>query len=157
MRALADGRGRAFTDIETSRLWLGECPQATDATGIIGFCMGCGFALVTCDKERYDVASVNYARVPDDLGRSCPVVGSYGGRDRQLPGAAGELRGRLAAAGVEHDVRDYPDSGHAFLNDEVPGPRALAPLMHVAGLGGPQADREDAWRRIEDFFAAHLG
>lgn len=156
MRSLSTGTGKAVADIEAARRWLELQPQVTGATGIIGFCMGGGFALLTCDRERYAVASANYGRVPDDLGHACPVVGSYGARDRQNPHAARTLRTRLEAAGVAHDVREYPDSGHAFLNDSLPGPRALAPLWHVAGFGGPRDDAEDAWSRIEDYFATHL-
>ncbi|MDO4918132.1 dienelactone hydrolase family protein [Kocuria sp.] len=156
MRSLTTGTGKAVADIESARRWLELQPQVTDAVGIIGFCMGGGFALLTCDRERYAVASANYGRVPEDLGHACPVVGSYGARDRQNPDAARHLRDRLEKAGVAHDVREYPDSGHAFLNDSLPGPRALAPLWHVAGFGGSREDAEDAWARIERYFAAHL-
>lgn len=156
MRSLSTGRGRAIADIEAARRWLDLQPQVSDATGIIGFCMGGGFALLTCDRDRYDVASVNYGQVPEDLTRACPVVGSYGARDRQDPHAAATLTTRLDEAGVPHDIREYADSGHGFLNNSLPGPRALAPLWHVAGLGGSRADAEDAWGRIERYFAAHL-
>lgn len=156
MRAMASGQGRAITDIETARQWVRAHEDTTDAVGIIGFCMGGGFALLTCDRERYDVASVNYGRVPEDLTRACPVVGSFGARDRQNPGAAVKLRTRLDQASVEYDIREYAASGHAFLNAQTPGPRALAPLWHVAGFGGPAVDAADAWARIERYFADHL-
>lgn len=157
MQALSSGRGRAFTDIETARRWAVDRPECTGTAGIIGFCMGGGFALMTCDRERYAAASANYGQVPDDLSFACPVVGSYGGRDRQLPGAADELRERLQEAGIPHDVHEYPDAGHSFLNEGLPGPRALGPLVQVVGVGGDVADREHAWSRIEGFFAEHLG
>lgn len=60
MRALSTGKGEALVDIETSRQWLLAQPETTEAVGIIGFCMGGGFALLTCDRDRYAVASVNY-------------------------------------------------------------------------------------------------
>ena len=44
-------------------------------------------------------------------------MGSYGGKDRSLRGAAGRLDRTLTAAGVEHDVKEYPGAGHMFLND----------------------------------------
>ena len=47
----------------------------------------------------------------------CPIVGSYGGRDRALRGAAARLEHVLSAVGVDHDVREYPDAGHRFIND----------------------------------------
>ena len=156
MQAMTRGEGRAVTDIETARLWATSRPETTQRTGIIGFCMGGGFALLTCDRDRYDAASANYGQVPDDLTRSCPVVGSYGGRDRMMPGAADDLRRKLTAAGVEHDVVEYADAGHSFLNDAPPSPAVLDPLLRVAGMGSGPAPREDAWRRIEEFFATHL-
>jgi len=70
--------------------------------------MGGGFALLLAPDHGYDVASVNYGMVPKDapdlLTRACPVVGSFGGRDQALRGAAARLASALAAAGVGHDV-----------------------------------------------------
>ncbi len=79
--------GRAFRDIETARLTLLERTDVTDRLGIIGFCMGGGFALLTADADRYAAASVNYGILPKDLdsvATLCPVVGSYGAQDRAL-------------------------------------------------------------------------
>lgn len=128
MRALMTGRGEPIVDIEAGRRWLLDQPETNDAAGIIGFCMGGGFALLTCDRERYAAASVNYGRVPDDLTHACPVIGSYGARDLQNPGAAAKLSSHLEVAGVPRDVREYADAGHAFLNDSMPGPAALVRL-----------------------------
>ena len=49
-----------------------------------------------------------------------------------------------------------PAASHAFLNDAEAGPRALRPLLRVAGIGPEPESAKDAWRRIELFFAAHL-
>jgi carboxymethylenebutenolidase len=43
-----------------------------------------------------------------------------------------------------------------FLNDAEAGPRLLRPLLRVAGIGPEPDSAEDAWKRIETFFAAHL-
>jgi hypothetical protein len=37
-----------------------------------------------------------------------------------------------------------------------PGPRALRPLLRVAGIGPEPDSSKDAWDRIERFFASHL-
>ncbi len=159
MRAMTSGQGRAFTDIETARTWLTDAPECTGRTGVIGFCMGGGFALLTASTG-FEAAAVNYGQLPKDLDAAvtgaCPVVGSYGGSDRTLRGAAAKLDGALTKAGVVHDVEEYPGAGHAFLNDIENGPRVLRPLFRVAGMGPEPAAAADAWKRIEAFFAEHL-
>ena len=47
---------------------------------------------------------------------ACPVVASYGKRDVMFRGAAARLERALTEVGVEHDVKEYPDAGHSFLN-----------------------------------------
>jgi carboxymethylenebutenolidase len=46
LRAMGSGKGRAYADIEASRRWLLEHPDCTGRVGVIGFCMGGGFALM---------------------------------------------------------------------------------------------------------------
>ena len=160
MRALHRGEGRAVTDIDTGREWLSRSPDQAGGIGVIGFCLGGGFALLTATGHDFDAASVNYGFPPRDLdarvGGACPIVASYGGRDRPLRGAAAALGTALTGAGVVHDVKEYPGAGHSFLNSAPNGPRILRPLLHVAGIGPDPAAAADAWRRIEAFFRANL-
>lgn len=159
MRALRRGAGRPCLDILTAQEHLRADPRCTGKVGVIGFCMGGGFALLTAPAG-FDAASANYGQLPADpeaaFDGACPVVGSYGGRDVSLRGAAASLEAALDRAGVEHDVKEYPEAGHAFLDDQPPGPVALRPLMRVARVGPDPEAAADAWRRIESFFATHL-
>ena len=156
-RSLMAGHGRPFDAIEDARTSLATREDCTGKVGVIGFCMGGGFALMTAARG-FDAGAVNYAHLPKDvdavLAGACPVVASYGAKDRTLRGTAAELDAALARAGAERDVHEYADAGHSFLNRHDLGPGGA--LLRVAGIGyhGPSA--EHAWGRILRFFEAHL-
>ena len=155
VRELRSLSGRAFDDVHASRDWLIADPRCNGKVGILGFCMGGGFALVMA-THGFDAAAPFYPSFPADrydeiLDGACPVVASFGRRDPVLPGAGPRLEKGLTDRRITHDVKIYDDTGHSFAN-----PYPAAPLLRIVGFAYDQASADDAWGRVFTFFDEHL-
>jgi len=163
LREVTSGRdGDVARVVHAAGAWTAAHERCTGHVGVIGFCMGGGFALMVAPSGRFGAASVNYGVMPAGiearLPQSCALVGSYGGADRTLPGVADRVRTILDAAGVPHDVEEYPGAGHGFLNDHAPGelPWYFASLGRLSGSKHHPEAAADARRRIVTFLGRHL-
>jgi carboxymethylenebutenolidase len=116
------------------------------AVGSIGFCMGGALsALLACEEPQLSAAVVYYGSSPEAerVGSiHCPLRGFYGQDDPRIVGGLPAFDAALSAVGADHELRIYPNTGHAFFNDTRPSYR-------------PEAAR-DAWGRTLAFFAQTL-
>ena len=149
--------GPAFDALEAARGFLAARDECNGRTGVIGFCLGGGFALLCAPRDGFAVASVNYGEVPKDAERAlagaCPLVGSYGGRDPMGTEHPERLQRALTVLEIPHDIKVYPGSGHRFMTETSGAGAVLAKMTRTSFQ---RSDAADAWQRIFAFFGEHL-
>jgi carboxymethylenebutenolidase len=158
---LSGSAAREIGDIHAAREALAARPQVDPGRiAVAGFCQGGGFALVAGAQPGFSAAAVNYGTVPSDrsqLDGVCPVVASYGGRDRVIGRKmAEELERHLGALGVPHDVKTYDRAGHSFFSQVDGWQGWLARVPTPMAVGYDEQAAEDGWRRMLGFFEEHV-
>ena len=120
-----------------------------DQLGVIGWCMGGGYALdVALQEPTLKADVINYGHLatdPESISKiHAPILGIFGAQDRGItPEDVKQFEQALKRQGKHVDIVIYPDAGHGFENpNNKDGYRA--------------ADAADAWQHTVKFFAATL-
>jgi carboxymethylenebutenolidase len=148
MRGLA--HDRAMADLEAAFNHLAT-RKDVDASriGVVGWCMGGGYALdLALSEPRLAATVINYGHLVADpaavVPLKSPILGNFGGKDMGIPPKDVEaFEKALKDAGKKSDIKIYPGAGHAFMNPN-----------NKEGYVKEAAD--DAWKRIDAFLAKAL-
>lgn len=140
-------REQAVSELSSAVSHMKRQPFSSGKVGVIGYCMGGGFALLTAiDSDEVDAVNPYYGGNPDPIDLvehiECPVLGLYAGRDEANRPSVPDIEAALERHGREFECIVYPDAPHAFFNDRSETYRA--------------EPAEDAWERTKAFFAQHL-
>jgi carboxymethylenebutenolidase len=117
--------------------------------GIAGWCMGGGYALTLgIEEPRLAAVIVNYGRLVTDPNTikkiKAPVMGNFGATDKGIPPEdVKKFAQQLAEFKIGNDFKIYDGAGHGFMNPN-----------NKTGYDAVSAD--DAWKRMDAFFAANL-
>jgi carboxymethylenebutenolidase len=148
MRGMPEDRANA--DLKAAFAYLVARDDVDPARiGVIGWCMGGGYALALATQEpRVAATVVNYGRLVTDPNTitkiNAPILGNFGGADRGIPAEDVKAFGAaLTKYGKLGDVKVYDGAGHAFMNPNNK-------------QGYDAAAARDAWQRIDSFFGRTL-
>lgn len=116
--------------------------------GVVGFCFGGGLVwrLLAAGEPRLSAAVPFYGPAPDapdfSGSKNAAVLAFYGALDERVNGSEPAARQALRNAGLVNEIVIEPGADHAFFNDT--GKRYNA------------AAADDAWQRLQNWFARHL-
>jgi carboxymethylenebutenolidase len=141
---------RAMGDMKAGFDWLAARPDVdAQRIGIIGWCMGGGYALAFAVAEpRLKAAVVNYGRLVTDPQKvdaiHAALLGNFAGLDRGIdPKDVQAFANTLKKDHKDADIKVYDGAKHAFMNPN-------------SKEGYDEAAAKDAWSRIDAFFSQKL-
>lgn len=122
---------------------------STKQVGVVGFCMGGQLSLFAASRNPQIGACVDYYGIHPKVDVAyrdiqCPVLGFFAEHDTYAsPEAVKAMSASLTSFGKQHEFITYPDTHHAFFNDDRPE------------VYNREA-AEDSWKRMIAFFREHL-
>ncbi|MDE2578091.1 MAG: dienelactone hydrolase family protein [Hyphomicrobiales bacterium] len=150
-------RGRGVDDLLAARVWLaGQRGVDPSRMAVIGLCMGGGFALILSKTGLFQVAAPFYGQTPHSLDGACPIVASYGARDRIVREHAEHLRQEVERLDIPHDIKTYEGAGHSFMTRAPNRLMAVIGPLTPARAGYEPNAASDATRRVVKFLRQHL-
>ena len=158
-KLFASPDARAVGDLDGAAVYLKGQTNCTGKVGMIGFCSGGRYTLITACKTTNIDAAVDSAGgyiiedehteqrpvSPIDMisTLSCPLLATFGEEDPNPPPAhADRLREELEKHGKTHEIWMYPNAGHGFFADYRESYRA--------------APAQDMWHRVLVFYEKYL-
>lgn len=141
---------RVKRDLEAGFEFLAAQPGVRkNRIGVIGWCMGGGYALdLALEEPKLAATVINYGALatdPEAISKiNAPIIGFFGALDHGItPDDVNQFTASARKAGKKVDVTIYPDAGHAFENpNNKDGYRPIAAA--------------DAWDKTINFLASTL-
>jgi carboxymethylenebutenolidase len=141
---------RAMADLKATVDWVSKRVEVDPSRiGVIGWCMGGGYALdLALADPRINATVINYGHLVADPNAvkalNGPLLGNFGEKDLGIPPKDVHVfEEALEAAHKAADIKIYGGAGHAFMN-----PNNKEGYVKEAAT--------DAWKRIDAFLAKNL-
>ncbi|HEY4126752.1 MAG TPA: dienelactone hydrolase family protein [Gammaproteobacteria bacterium] len=148
MKAVMADKDSAKDNLKQAYVYLHDHEHATKM-GVIGWCFGGGWSLQTAllFPDKLDAAVMYYGQPVTDVDTlktlKMPLIGFFGEKDMGITLAdVTAFQAALKQAGVNAEIHEYPDAGHAFANP--------------SGKNYQAAAATDSWSRTVKFFAKYL-
>src|SRR5215469_4070698 len=140
---------RASRDLLAASAYVRSLKQVDPArVGVIGWCMGGGYALnLAIADPRLKAAVINYGHLATDDATlkkiNAAILGIFGGQDKGItPADVNKFESQMKALGKTVEIHSFPNAGHAFQNPNDQRYRA--------------DDAAEAWKLTVAFLAKYL-